>query len=122
MKRAAVQWGIGRYLYNLDETFVETSATKKDGWKFAKTKDKSFYWKIPDLPKWALPKYAPKSTETHPQGKKIQNPTNVSRDFKKELKDIMTRSDLGAYYENLMPKEREEALPYLAARKKELST
>ena len=61
------------------------------------------------------------STETHPQGKKIQNPTNVSRNFKAELKEVMTRKDLGDYYENLMPKEREEALPYLAARKKELS-
>lgn len=58
MKRAAVQFGLGRYLYNLDETFVECSATKGQGnWKYAKTKDdKVFYWKTPTLPDWALPK------------------------------------------------------------------
>lgn len=56
MKRCAVQWGIGRYLYNLDETFCECSAEKQKGWNYAKTKDQGiFYWKTPDLPAWALP-------------------------------------------------------------------
>ena len=33
MKRAAVQWGIGRYLYNLEEGFAQTSLDKsRDGW------------------------------------------------------------------------------------------
>ena len=32
MKRAAVQWGIGRYLYNLEEGFAQTSLDKsRDG-------------------------------------------------------------------------------------------
>ncbi|EHU15572.1 putative recombination domain protein [Escherichia coli DEC1A] len=31
MKRAAVQWGIGRYLYNLEEGFAQTSLDKKTG-------------------------------------------------------------------------------------------
>lgn len=60
MKRAAVQWGIGRYLYNLDETFVENN---QDGDhrdyiitdKQKKTR-KLIIWKSPDLPEWALPK------------------------------------------------------------------
>lgn len=57
MKRAAVQWGIGRYLYNLDVVYVETSATRKADWHSAKTKEKdSFWWKQPFLPAWALPK------------------------------------------------------------------
>lgn len=56
-KRAAVQLGIGRYLYNLDATFVETSLTKGQGeWNYATTKDKKvFHWKTPALPAWALP-------------------------------------------------------------------
>lgn len=59
MKRAAVQWGIGRYLYKLDETFVDTSMSKQQGWNFAKGKksdktDFNFYWKTPSLPSWAL--------------------------------------------------------------------
>jgi hypothetical protein len=44
MKRAAVQWGIGRYLYDLEETWVDTSRTKRDGWKWAQLKDKTPFW------------------------------------------------------------------------------
>lgn len=56
MKRAAVQWGIGRYLYKLDATFAECSLEKKQGWIVGMTKDKKkVWWKIPTLPKWALP-------------------------------------------------------------------
>ncbi len=53
MKRAAVQWGIGRYLYNLDVAFAIVS----DGAKhYAKTKEGLvFHWNPPKLPAWALP-------------------------------------------------------------------
>jgi hypothetical protein len=58
-KRAAVKWGIGRYLYNLTESFAKvvekgTPAARYQG----APKDKSysqFYWLPPDLPPWALP-------------------------------------------------------------------
>ncbi len=50
MKRAAVQWGIGRYLYNLEEGFAQTSLDKKQGWHRAKLKDGTgFYWLPPSL-------------------------------------------------------------------------
>jgi len=50
MKRAAVQWGIGRDLYELDETFLNVSTEKKPGWKYAKDKNAGvFYWEIPDI-------------------------------------------------------------------------
>lgn len=56
MKRAAVQWGIGRYLYNLEEGFAVVSAEKKPNMRYAQTKEKdSFYWLPPVLPAWALP-------------------------------------------------------------------
>lgn len=59
MKRAAVQWGIGRYLYKLEESFLPSkciSTDKVSGWRRASTKDKTvFYWQPPDLPAWALP-------------------------------------------------------------------
>lgn len=72
MKRAAVQWGIGRYLYNLESNFVDLSekrdtkhteylAIKKDGktiWKG--------YWAIPTLPAWALPEVKPTKVEPKP--------------------------------------------------------
>lgn len=56
MKRAGSQWGIGRYLYNLDTGFANIdkngrfSAKAKDGGK-----DVWFKWNEPALPKWALP-------------------------------------------------------------------
>jgi hypothetical protein len=62
MKRAGAQWGIGRYLYALDEVYADTEQTKQDGrqWNWAKLpKDKGsgeYWWKTPGLPAWALPK------------------------------------------------------------------
>ncbi|WP_336658048.1 Rad52/Rad22 family DNA repair protein [Leclercia adecarboxylata] len=56
MKRAAVQWGIGRYLYNLEEGFAIVSAERANGFHYAKSKEVGvFYWKPPVLPAWALP-------------------------------------------------------------------
>ena len=62
MKRAGAQWGIGRYLYLLDETFAEVSeaAQRSREWHYAKLPEKNggsvYYWKTPDLPGWAMPK------------------------------------------------------------------
>jgi hypothetical protein len=53
MKRAAVQWGIGRYLYHLPAGWanVHESGKYRD-----KTKDNKWYkWDPPELPGWALP-------------------------------------------------------------------
>ena len=56
MKRTAVQFGIGRYLYNLEAGFVQVVEKGTAGAKYAQTKDKtSFYWLPPTLPNWALP-------------------------------------------------------------------
>lgn len=60
MKRAGAQWGIGRYLYHLDETFAEVSEQATKGWNYATLPEKhgggAYYWKPPSLPAWALPK------------------------------------------------------------------
>jgi hypothetical protein len=61
MKRAGAQWGIGRYLYYLPETFAEVQeqGTGRE-WNYAKLPEKHgggiYYWKTPSLPGWALPK------------------------------------------------------------------
>jgi hypothetical protein len=56
---AASGYGIGRYLYDLTESFAECQLDKPknmSGWSKAQTKDKkTIYWKIPQLPEWALP-------------------------------------------------------------------
>lgn len=61
MKRAGAQWGIGRYLYQLDESFAETSEDGAGkGWTYGTLPEKqgggSFYWRAPKLPGWAMPK------------------------------------------------------------------
>ena len=60
MKRSGSQWGIGRYLYNLDAMFAQTSTDNKRnqaGWQSAKESktNKYFNWQTPTLPEWALP-------------------------------------------------------------------
>lgn len=56
MKRAAVQWGIGRYLYHLPEGWATISS---QGQHFGRLPQKlggdSFRWDPPGLPEWALP-------------------------------------------------------------------
>lgn len=62
MKRAGAQWGVGRYLYYLDETFADVEEKEPAGsrnWNYAKLpKDKGgreYWWKAPGLPAWAMP-------------------------------------------------------------------
>lgn len=59
MKRAAVLWGVGRYLYDLDTFWADCQTEKPqnaNAWEKAKTKDGTwFYWKAPSLPKKYLP-------------------------------------------------------------------
>jgi len=64
MKRAGSQWGIGRYLYNLDTGWADIATNGKFS---AKTKDNTWFkWNPPALPSWALPdgtKVEPKKKE-----------------------------------------------------------
>jgi hypothetical protein len=66
MKRAGVQWGIGRYLYRLETTFTKAAYcdARKDcaeGWVYQyvnKKGDQAAYgmqWMIPELPTWSVP-------------------------------------------------------------------
>lgn len=70
MKRAAVQWGIGRYLYNLEATFakVHENGAHKSKVKGNGGKDLWFRWDPPHLPAWALPlpAQAPKAAPPPP--------------------------------------------------------
>lgn len=70
MKRAAVQWGVGRYLYNLPEGWATVS---EKGEHYGKTKDgTAFRWDPPELPAWALPGGSGKP--------EASDRTNVNRD------------------------------------------
>lgn len=60
MKRAAVMWGIGRYLYDLDTNFVSLTQLKPPvmkgyGVHYDKESKKRLYYKHPELPDFARP-------------------------------------------------------------------
>jgi hypothetical protein len=56
LKRAAVTWGIGRYLYGLETGFAKVVNKDTKGAKYAKTQaGDGFWWLPPALPAWALP-------------------------------------------------------------------
>ena len=63
LKRTAVKFGIGRYLYNLTENWVDLHPQRPNNVKrsnlhylFDKESKRSLYWVSPPLPEWALPK------------------------------------------------------------------
>jgi hypothetical protein len=66
MKRAGVQWGIGRYLYELDAVFAicdwcDYRSQTPEGFNYQYKQKKGeapaygFAWKAPELPVWARP-------------------------------------------------------------------
>lgn len=60
MKRAAVQWGVGRYLYDLKVAFaVIAEPGDRDAYGYLKKNDAkhgdALRWNPPKLPAWALP-------------------------------------------------------------------
>lgn len=49
-KRAAVHWGIARYLYKLPAMWAECTTEPNREWNKARTKNKeTIYWKTPDV-------------------------------------------------------------------------
>jgi len=93
--RAAVKWGIGRYLYNLSENFPSQISKErpqnwvKNGWHKGYHKDSktTFYWIPPVLPKWALPSENKTDEKTCAQTKPTDpnNSTNEPSDKQKKF-------------------------------------
>lgn len=113
MKRAAVHWGIGRYLYDLEENFGDVV---QGGINWAKTKDgESFNWNPPKLPQWAMPgtgaekKRKPlpppgnPTDETEAQERVVQTIKNLSGSLKEEqLKELRKLYKEAGKDENLL--------------------
>jgi len=82
MKRAGVQWSIGRYLYDLNETWAVVA---ENGEHFGSFKDQSgkvvkFRWNTPPLPASALPAgEQPKVVEAQPP-KTAQQPMPTKKE------------------------------------------
>lgn len=88
MKRAAVQWGIGRYLYDLTEGWADISSS---GAKWVAEDKKNgaptFKWNPPQLPLWALPEKADKAKRKEEIKKQI-----ADAKFSKEINDIAAKT------------------------------
>lgn len=82
LKRAAVLWSVGRYLYSLEEGWAQIVERGTPGahWNSSKTREGEkidFHWLPPQLPDWALPsrqlkeppkQEAPKAPDPKPLG------------------------------------------------------
>lgn len=84
LKRTGVKFGIGRYLYDLPEYWVDVLAEKPRESSFPvhylQSDALSGYWEEPQLPQWAIPK----------QG------SDVSPEFQQKLDDLFQRQLLTA--------------------------
>lgn len=85
MKRAAVQWGIGRYLYKLEESWINAN---ENGAYRGKTKDGTpFKWDAPALPSWALPKGTNSESHADTKSKQTKKPVvQFTEEQKAEMK------------------------------------
>ena len=100
MKRAAVQWGIGRYLYDLGINFVKVSQNGKYQQRGKQGQYDTFRWDPPTLPTWALP--AKQQRPGEPSGKAKAAISSFKRykitrkDLEKWLGDFSLGPPLGA--------------------------
>lgn len=101
IKRAAVHFGIGRYLYNLDEGWADVC---ENGKLSGKTKEgKWFKWNPPTLPAWALPGGAGKPDASKSGSKSTpKSATLPSEDVKKRCEELKSKL---MDFEDIIPKE-----------------
>lgn len=111
MKRAGYQWGIGRYLYQLEEGFARVSAT---GTHYAKTKDGTpFKWDAPALPLWALPGGSGKAEGSLSNGKPS---AAVVANLRKETEAVIERPKSAAPLDERAPLDDEPSCPKCGGR------
>jgi len=99
IKRAAVHFGIGRYLYNLDEGWANVC---ENGKLTGCTKDKKYFkWNPPELPAWALPGGSGKPP-AKTSSKSSKSPTPPDEETKKKCEEIKSKL---LDFEDVIPKE-----------------
>ena len=114
MKRAAVQWGIGRYLYDLPETYavIDERGEHYQG-ADPKGKYKAFKWNPPQLPEWALPlnpKNGTRPVITPPadKGKKTETPPPSKPSKSAIMADCVNMIKTGGFDADTMDTLREK--------------
>lgn len=104
MKRAAVQWGIGRYLYDLESGWADILPDGEKGYGKNKTKDGTWFdWNPPDLPSWALPG-AEKGAQPKPPAQGVKHEVVTKR----VLKQVESAQDKPEGPANRVVKEGEQ--------------
>lgn len=95
MKRAVVQWGVGRYLYDVEvmwgvcitaEDYKKLNYNEKGAYTYAQSKDKSFsfYWRPPTLDaKYLPPKYVSVSI--------LEEIKKLAKDTETKVEDICSK-------------------------------
>lgn len=107
-KRAGVQWGIGRYLYRLEETWanIHDKGMYAGSYKDKKTGEEHFFrFDPPPLPDWALPQQA-KPEKTGTWDVKIAN--------------CSTADELRSLYKEMSPDQRVAWKAEIDSKRKEL--
>jgi hypothetical protein len=119
-KRAAVKWGIGRYLYSLPKINVQISSTGANWIKIidkATKQEVSGYYSTPVLPDWAYPS---KTNEEREKGKKdlidkatkayqsLKNPPDKVKEWQSQI-DTFTNSQIVDYMKSIQKRIQEEA-------------
>ena len=100
IKRSAVHFGIGRYLYNLKDGWAVVC---EDGKYSGKTKEgKWFNWNPPTLPSWALPGGSGKADATSTKPSKKKEPTPSSEDTVKKCEELKAKL---VDFEDIIPKD-----------------
>jgi hypothetical protein len=109
MKRAAVQWGIGRYLYNLEAGFANfhDNGKHRDYIKVSRNSNDGawFRWDPPPLPEWALPAGVQPTTE--PPGDNGHHPSigeakNKTLEYLESKCDVLAPGDVAGFKEAIV--------------------
>lgn len=111
LKRAAVLWGIGRYLYRLDSPWVKCTVNQKNN----KT-----YWKAWAEDPWSKVK---RTQYKDPPAPKAETPTQdeIISQAKADMSNAKTVADLGKVWKGLGKAVQAEIEAFKDARKAELT-
>jgi len=107
MKRAAVQWGIGRYLYDIETIFVSMQKDKPADMKdwhmhYDKSSKTRYYWKSPKMPSFALPDNKRTLEELKAEITKLATDIGTPKDaLEARLAEITTVNEAAAAVEKL---------------------
>jgi len=113
LKRAGVKFGIGRYLYDLPDTWVDLLQDKpmnpRNPIHYHSSDNYSGWWMEPDLPGWALPGTSVKQEKTHDADTANSDPLTEKINLLKE-KGLLTESKYQSLQKTIVEKASSPAL------------